>query len=98
MPFDVHTHVVPYDFPLKPASSAERRWPSMQAGGDCGHRSVMIDGRAFRTVSSDCWDAGRRIEAMDRCGITAQALSPMPELLSYWFAPDDAVEFAAAMN
>lgn len=78
--------------------SGERRWPAMQAGADCGHRTVMIDGKAFRTVSSDCWDVARRIEAMDRSGISAQALSPMPELLSYWFSPDDAAAFAAVVN
>jgi aminocarboxymuconate-semialdehyde decarboxylase len=70
----------------------------MKAAGDCGHRTVMIDGRAFRTVSGDCWDPARRMEAMDRCGLTAQALSPMPELLSYWFTPADAATFAAAVN
>ena len=97
MPIDIHTHIVPHDFPARP-SSRERRWPSMEEGGDCGHRTVIIDGKAFRTVSGDCWDPGRRIEAMDRCGVTAQALSPMPELLSYWFAPEDAATLATAVN
>src|SRR5690606_14385549 len=30
------------------------------------------------------WDVGRRIEDMDRDGVSVQVLSPMPELLSYW--------------
>ncbi len=98
MPLDVHTHIVPYDLPMRPAGSGETRWPSMQASAACGHRTVMIAGRAFRSVSGDCWDVDRRIEAMDRTGITGQALSPMPELLSYWFAPPEAELFAAAVN
>jgi aminocarboxymuconate-semialdehyde decarboxylase len=98
MPFDIHTHIVPYDFPARPATSTEPRWPSMREAADCGHRTVLIDGRAFRTVSAGSWDTARRIEDMDRAGITAQALSPMPELLSYWFTPDDAAIFADAVN
>jgi aminocarboxymuconate-semialdehyde decarboxylase len=98
MPFDIHTHVVPEQFPPRLASSIEARWPSMQPGRDCGHRTVMIAGKAFRTVSDDCWDTGRRIEAMDRSGITVQVLSPMPELLSYWFSTADAVLLGASVN
>jgi aminocarboxymuconate-semialdehyde decarboxylase len=35
---------------------------------------------------------------MDAAGIAVQALSPMPELLSYWFATDDAVAMAGVVN
>src|SRR5262245_57233947 len=35
---------------------------------------------------------------MDRDGVTMQALSPMPELLSYWFAPADGLTMARWVN
>ncbi len=97
-PIDVHTHVVPFTLPDPPSGSGLERWPSMMGGSDCNHRQVMIAGKLFRTVSDACWDADRRVEAMDSAGIAAQVLSPMPELLSYWFAPAAALRLGRAVN
>ena len=98
MSIDVHTHVVPFDLPAYPGPLPPVRWPSMTKGRDCGHRNVMIAGKLFRTVADGSWDIGRRIQAMDATGISMQVLSPMPELLSYWFAPDDAMVLCRAVN
>jgi aminocarboxymuconate-semialdehyde decarboxylase len=65
---------------------------------DCGHRSVIIDGKVFRTVSQECWDIDRRRDAMAAAGISRQVLSPMPELLSYWFAPENALLLCRYIN
>jgi len=92
---DLHTHVVPQHIPADPAR--DRLWPSVAAApGD--RADIIIDGKSFRTIDARCWDAGRRLEDMDREGVSAQALSPMPELLSYWLAPDDAAYLAALLN
>jgi len=53
---------------------------------DC-HRSVMIDGKVFRTVAPEAWSGSRRLADMDAMGVELQVLSPMPELLSYWMDP-----------
>ena len=94
---DIHTHVVPIDFPAYCGRHRETRWPQMRAA-DCGHRSVIIDGKVFRTVSQECWDIDRRRAAMAAAGISRQVLSPMPELLSYWLAPDDALSLCRHIN
>ncbi len=83
---DVHTHVCPMHFPGAPASGASK-WPCMVLGAD-GARTLTIGGKPFRGLDARSWDCGSRIEAMDREGIAMQALSPMPELLSYWLSPD----------
>jgi aminocarboxymuconate-semialdehyde decarboxylase len=54
------------------------------------HRSVMIDGKLYRTVSDQAWDASRRLADLPAMGLARQALSPMPELLSYWMDAADA--------
>ena len=94
---DIHTHVVPIDFPAYCGRHRETRWPQMRAA-DCGHRSVIIDGKVFRTVSQECWDIDRRRAAMAAARISRQVLSPMPELLSYWLAPDDALSLCRHIN
>jgi aminocarboxymuconate-semialdehyde decarboxylase len=81
---DVHTHVVPATFPRYLGRHAGTPWPSTAAAHAC-HRHVMIDGRQYRTVSHQCWDTDVRRADMDRLGVSRQVLSPMPELLSYWF-------------
>jgi len=94
---DVHTHIVPADFPAYPGRHNNHAWPSM-CEATCGHRHILIRGAIFRTLSPAAWDAERRIAEMDRAGIGLQALSPMPELLSYWFDPDDALAMAEFVN
>jgi aminocarboxymuconate-semialdehyde decarboxylase len=95
---DIHTHVVPAEIPAYAGRHDGKRWPQMAPCGDPRHKNVTIDGKVFRTVSDECWEPARRIAAMDQQGIQHQVLSPMPELLSYWFAPEDAREFGKAVN
>jgi aminocarboxymuconate-semialdehyde decarboxylase len=86
---DVHTHIVPENFPPYAGKGREVPWPSMAEAHAC-HRHVMISGKVYRTVSEGCWSVPRRIEDMNGMRVARQALSPMPELLSYWLAPEDA--------
>jgi aminocarboxymuconate-semialdehyde decarboxylase len=67
----------------------------MVAAGGC-QRTVVVNGRNYRTVNDACWSVARRLEDMDRMGISLQALSPMPELFSYWMdaeAADDLLRY-----
>lgn len=62
------------------------------------HRHVMISGKIYRTVSDRAWDVSRRIEDMAEMDLARQAVSPMPELLSYWMAPRDAAQLLRYIN
>jgi aminocarboxymuconate-semialdehyde decarboxylase len=90
---DLHAHVVPEHFP----KSAVDRWPSMDHV-EAGKANVMISGKNFRTVRDVCWSHTRRAEEMQAEGADAQAISPMPELLSYWFSPKDALDMSRYTN
>ena len=94
---DVHTHVVPESFPACLGTRANAAWPSMAPAQAC-HRHVMVSGAVFRTVSHQCWDCNVRLADMDAKHIGRQVLSPMPELLSYWMAPDDGVQMCRYLN
>jgi aminocarboxymuconate-semialdehyde decarboxylase len=86
---DVHTHVVPESFPPYAGKGRDVPWPSMAEAHAC-HKHVMISGKVYRTVADGCWSVPRRIEDMGGMRVTRQALSPMPELLSYWLPMPDA--------
>lgn len=95
---DVHAHIVPEHLPhylkhkVAPAS-----WPSMAPAHEC-HRHVMISGNVYRTVSEKCWDVPQRLDDMHTMGLAAQAISPMPELLSYWMDAPDAQVLLRYLN
>jgi len=94
---DVHTHVVPETFPPYAGKGRDVPWPSMAEAHAC-HKHVMISGKVYRTVSDGCWSVPRRIEDMGSMRITRQAISPMPELLSYWLPLDDAKAMVRYLN
>lgn len=94
---DVHSHVTPLGFPAPPSEAAAGRWPCMQCHSST-EATVMMGETPFRKLDARSWDVARRIEDMDRDGVTVQVLSPMPELLSYWLEPADAHLICDATN
>jgi aminocarboxymuconate-semialdehyde decarboxylase len=62
------------------------------------HKHVMMAGRVYRTVSDRCWDVGKRISDMEEMELGVQAISPMPELLSYWMEPGPADDLLRYIN
>ena len=92
---DVHTHIVPASFPAAPAHNP--RWPCMCLR-DAKHGAIEFAGKVFRELDGRSWHVSQRLEDMDRDGIAAQALSPMPELLSYWFTAGDGLDLARYVN
>lgn len=94
---DIHTHVVPENFPAYAGKGNGAAWPSMVPAQAC-HRNVMISGKVFRTVPDKCWDGPTRVIDMDALGIERQVLSPMPELLSYWLDAGDAALLTRHLN
>lgn len=97
MAIDIHAHVVPESFPAYAGKIRNTPWPTTCPAG-CGHRHIMLRGQIFRTISDECWDAEKRLRRMDEMGVAIQALSPMPELLSYWFDEDDGLSIARFIN
>ncbi len=94
---DVHAHVIPGQFPKYLGNAAPAGWPSMAPADEC-HRHVMIDGKNYRTVSDKCWTTSRRLADFEDMGLALQAVSPMPELLSYWLSPADGAQLIRFLN
>ncbi|VXB96883.1 amidohydrolase family protein [Massilia sp. 9I] len=94
---DVHAHVIPHDFPRYLGNVVPADWPSMAPAHAC-HRHVMISGKVYRTVSERAWSPSRRIEDMEPMGLSHQAISPMPELLSYWMEAPAASQLLRYVN
>jgi aminocarboxymuconate-semialdehyde decarboxylase len=92
---DTHTHFVPRVIPAE--SGRNPLWPSIELR-DADGAAVMVGGKVFRVIDSRSWDAQRRLENMAADDIDMQVISPMPELLSHWFPPDDADALCRHVN
>src|SRR6185437_12636445 len=94
---DVHCHIVPADFPAAPPTCAPEKWPRMEDRGN-GQRAMMTGKREMRVVDNRAWEAARRIADMNGEDVGMQAISPMPEILSYWIDAQSALTMARYMN
>ena len=94
---DAHAHIIPHDFPAYLGKAAPAGWPAMAPAQAC-HRSVMIYGKNYRTVRDTSWDVSKRLADFADMGLELQAISPMPELLSYWLAAPDAAQLVRYLN
>ncbi len=62
MIIDVHTHIVPEQFPPVGSRMAGAGWPVMDHTAP-GTANVMINGSNYRTVFANCWDVPTRVAA-----------------------------------
>ena len=94
---DLHTHMLPPELPDMAARSGHGGWIALEPSGP-GRARMLQDGRVFREIEADCWDATPRLDAMDRHGVDVQVLSTIPVLFSYGAAAADALFLARVLN
>ena len=65
---DLHTHILPKEWPDLRERYGCDGWVSLDHHKPCCAR-MMLDGRCFREIGDNCWDPLRRIEECDRHGV-----------------------------
>lgn len=97
MKIDLHTHILPRD------------WPNLRERYGCGGfvqmehlptgcSRMVIDGKLFREVEENCWNPRRRLEDCDRHGVSLQVLSTVPVMFCYWAKPEHGYDLARLLN
>ena len=94
---DMHSHICPKSFIKNPSPVGNARWPCMCDAG-AGAADLIIEDKLFRKLDARSWDVTQRLDDMERDGVDLQVLSPMPELLSYWFTAADATVLCDFLN
>jgi aminocarboxymuconate-semialdehyde decarboxylase len=98
---DTHAHILPRDWPDLATKYGDRRFPSIehsvQADGSLQHR-IFKDGKFFREIWPNTWDAELRIAQYLKFGVTQQVISTVPVMFCYWAEAPRALELHRALN
>jgi aminocarboxymuconate-semialdehyde decarboxylase len=97
MKIDLHTHILPRDWPDLDKKYGYPGFVRLDHYKPCCAR-MMIGDRVFREITDNVWDPKRRIEECDRTGVTMQVLSTVPVMFSYWTKPADGLDLSRRLN
>jgi aminocarboxymuconate-semialdehyde decarboxylase len=94
---DVHTHAIDPDLPALAGYPDQSPQLAIERIDEVSAR-ILLDGRLYRTIDDRCWSPKRRISDMNRAGVAAQVLSPIPVTFRYDAPAAAAAELARAQN
>ncbi|HEX5626089.1 MAG TPA: amidohydrolase family protein [Saprospiraceae bacterium] len=94
---DIHTHLIPEKLPSWADKFGYGGFVNLEHQDSCTAR-MMIDGKFFREIQSNCWEPKQRLIECDQHQISLQVLSTIPVLFSYWAQPRDAFDVSRFLN
>src|SRR5438034_10460778 len=92
MKIDLHTHILPRDWPDLDKKYGYPGFIRLEHRDECSAR-MMIGERVFREITDNVWNPERRIEEMASSGVSIQVLSTVPVMFSYWTKPQTGSDF-----
>ena len=96
MKIDIHTHILPSDWPNLRERYGYSGFMQLDVKDGCGR--MMRDGELFRRVDPNLWDEKVRLSECDADHVDVQVLSTVPVMFSYWAEPEDTLDLSIFLN
>ena len=93
---DTHAHILPAQWPNLAEKYGDDRFPVMVRTE--GRHRIYKDGKFFREVWENAFDAEHRIADYAKFDVQVQVISTVPVLFSYWAKPHQALELHQHLN
>lgn len=97
MKIDVHTHILPENWPDLNKKYNTHGFVTIDHYKPCCAR-LMIGDSVFREIKDNTWDEKVRIEDCSRDGVNIQVLSTVPVMFNYWAKPEQTYDLSRYLN
>jgi aminocarboxymuconate-semialdehyde decarboxylase len=97
MKIDIHTHILPENWPDLNKKYNTHGFATIEHHKLCCAK-LMIGDRLFREIENNSWDEKVRIKECDSKGVNMQVLSTVPVMFNYWAKPEQTYDLARYLN
>jgi aminocarboxymuconate-semialdehyde decarboxylase len=94
---DIHTHILPESWPDLKQRYGYGGFVQLEHHGP-GCARMLQDGKLFREIEANSWDAAVRLDECNNCDVNVQVLSTVPVMFSYWAKPQDTADLSRILN
>lgn len=97
MKIDVHTHILPENWPDLNKKFNTHGFVTIEHHKPCCAK-MMIGDKVFREITDNSWEPKTRIDDCDKHGVNMQVLSTVPVMFNYWAKPEETYDLSRYLN